>query len=86
MPHYPPTKPELVPLITALHAIAHDPEARAAWHDDAAAFADRFKLSSAQREALIRLDVPAIVAMGAHPLVPFLANMQVERLRSAARK
>jgi hypothetical protein len=27
------------------------------------------------------LDTSAIVAMGAHPLVPFLANMQVERQR-----
>jgi hypothetical protein len=25
--------------------------------------------------------MPAIAAMGAHPLVPFLANMQIERLR-----
>jgi 2,3-dihydroxyphenylpropionate 1,2-dioxygenase len=82
-PHYPATKPELVPLITALHAVAHDPVARAAWHADPAAFADRFVLQPAQREALIRLDVPAIVAMGAHPLVPFLASMQVERLRRA---
>jgi 2,3-dihydroxyphenylpropionate 1,2-dioxygenase len=84
-PHYPATKPELVPLITALHAITHDPAARTAWHSDAAAFADRFLLSTAQREALIKLDVRAIVAMGAHPLVPFLANMQIEGLRSAAR-
>jgi 2,3-dihydroxyphenylpropionate 1,2-dioxygenase len=30
---------------------------------------------------LLALDVPAMVAMGVHPLVPFLANMQVERRR-----
>jgi len=29
----------------------------------------------------IRLDLPAIVKMGAHPLVPFLAQMQIQRLR-----
>jgi 2,3-dihydroxyphenylpropionate 1,2-dioxygenase len=38
-------------------------------------------LTAAQRGALIALDTRAIVAMGAHPLVPFLANMQVERQR-----
>ena len=34
-----------------------------------------------QREALIKLDMPAIVKMGAHPLVPFLAQLQLQRLR-----
>lgn len=80
-PHYPATKPELVQLITALHALAHKQEDRTAWFADAAAFADRFTLTPDQRTALIALDVPKIVAMGAHPLVPFLANMQIERLR-----
>jgi 2,3-dihydroxyphenylpropionate 1,2-dioxygenase len=70
-----------VQLITALHAIAHQADDRAAWFADPAAFADRFTLSPGQRAALIKLDVREIVAMGAHPLVPFLANMQIERLR-----
>jgi 2,3-dihydroxyphenylpropionate 1,2-dioxygenase len=48
---------------------------------DAAAFADRFTLPPNQREALIKLDMPSIVKMGAHPLVPFLAQLQVQRLR-----
>ena len=48
---------------------------------DAAGYADRFRLTAVQRAALIALDTRAIVAMGAHPLVPFLANMQVERQR-----
>ena len=34
----------------------------------------RFKLPPDQREALVKLDMPAIVKMGAHPLVPFLAQ------------
>ena len=29
--------------------------------------------------ALVVLDVPAMVTMGVHPLVAFLANMQVQR-------
>jgi len=32
-------------------------------------------------EALIKLDMPSIVKMGAHPLVPFLAQLQMQRLR-----
>lgn len=79
--HYPSIKPELVELTEALHGLAHDAELRAAYLADAAAYADRFSLPADQREALIKLDMPVIVKMGAHPLVPFLANMQIQRLR-----
>lgn len=82
-PHYPSVKPELVQLTAALHALAHDGTARAAYIADAAAYADRFTLAPEQRRALIALDLPAIVAMGTHPLVPFLANMQVQRQRAS---
>jgi hypothetical protein len=34
-----------------------------------------------QHAALVAIDIRAIVARGVHPLVPFLANMQVERQR-----
>jgi 2,3-dihydroxyphenylpropionate 1,2-dioxygenase len=80
-PHYPSIKPELVELTVALHGLAHDGASRATFLVDAAGYADRFRLTAAQREALIALDTRGIVAMGAHPLVPFLANMQVERQR-----
>jgi hypothetical protein len=33
-------------------------------------------------KALMLLDVPAMVTMGIHPLVAFLANMQVKRERA----
>ena len=49
---------------------------------DAPAYADKFLLSPDQREALIKLDMPSIVRMGTHPLVPFLAQMQIQRLRA----
>jgi 2,3-dihydroxyphenylpropionate 1,2-dioxygenase len=81
--HYPATQPELVQLISALHALAHEPQARLAYLADPAAYADRFVLPNPQRTALIHLDVPAIVALGAHPLVPFLANMQIQQHRRA---
>jgi 2,3-dihydroxyphenylpropionate 1,2-dioxygenase len=80
-PHYPSIKPELVELTVALQGLAHDEASRTAFVADAEGYANRFRLTPAQREALIALDTRAIVAMGAHPLVPFLANMQVERLR-----
>ena len=46
----------------------------------------KFQLPPDQREALIKLDMPSIVKMGAHPLVPFLAQMQIQRLRPKSAK
>ena len=71
----------MVELTVALQGLAHDEASRAAFLADAGAYADRFRLTPTQRAALIALDTSAIVAMGAHPLVPFLAHMQVERQR-----
>jgi 2,3-dihydroxyphenylpropionate 1,2-dioxygenase len=82
--HYPAIKPELVALTSALHGLAHDAAMRTQYLADAGAFADRFQLPPEQREALIRLDLPAMVKMGAHPLVPFLAQLQFQRLRPRA--
>ncbi|MGD9840075.1 MAG: hypothetical protein AB7F72_18840 [Afipia sp.] len=79
--HYPSIKPELVELTSALHGLAHHDTDRQQFVADARAYADKFNLSGKQREALLKLDVPSIVKMGAHPLVPFLANMQIQRLR-----
>src|SRR6185437_1330179 len=79
--HYPSIKPELVELTSALHGLAHDAEMRAQYIKDAAAFADRFTLPPEQRDALIKLDLPTIVKMGAHPLVPFLAQLQMKHQR-----
>ena len=79
--HYPSIKPELAELTAALHGLAHDAAARGQYLDDAAGYAGRFQLTPQQRAALLALDTPAIVAMGGHPLVAFLANMQVERQR-----
>jgi 2,3-dihydroxyphenylpropionate 1,2-dioxygenase len=84
--NYPSIRPELVELTIALHRLAHEEASRAAFLADAAGYADRFGLTAAQREALIALDTRAIVAMGAHPLVPFLASMQVERQRRGHRR
>ncbi|HEY3910626.1 MAG TPA: hypothetical protein VGM07_12145 [Stellaceae bacterium] len=80
-PHYPSIRPELVELTAALQRLAHDDASRTAFLADPAAYAARFRLAPEQQTALLALDTRAIVAMGAHPLVPFLAKMQVERER-----
>jgi 2,3-dihydroxyphenylpropionate 1,2-dioxygenase len=80
-PHYPSIRPDLVELTVALSGLAHDQASRAAFLANGGQYADRFRLTAAQRSALIALDTSAIVAMGTHPLVPFLACMQVERDR-----
>ena len=80
--HYPSIKPELVQLTAALHGLAHNDSDRAQFIADASGYADKFKLSHEHRAALLKLEVPSIVKMGVHPLVPFLANMQIQRLRN----
>jgi 2,3-dihydroxyphenylpropionate 1,2-dioxygenase len=78
-PHYPSIKPELVELTRALHGLAHDEHERGEYLADAAAYASHFRLTPPQRAALLGLDTQALVKIGVHPLVAFLANMQVER-------
>jgi 2,3-dihydroxyphenylpropionate 1,2-dioxygenase len=80
--HYPSIKPELVQLTSALHTLAHEADQRTAYVKDPAAFADKYQLTAEQRAALIEMNMPAIVKMGTHPLVPFLANMHIQRLRN----
>ncbi len=82
--HYPTIKPELVELTTALHALAHNADKRTEYLGNPAAFADGYNLPPEQKKLLAELDVPAMVAAGVHPLVPFLANMHIQRLRKAA--
>jgi 2,3-dihydroxyphenylpropionate 1,2-dioxygenase len=79
--HYPSIKPELVELTSALHRLAHEEAARSKFVADAQSFAKDYKLTLEQQKALVTLDLETMVAMGAHPLVPFLAKMQIERLR-----
>ncbi len=82
-PHYPPTKPDLVALTQALHALAHDASARVAYAADAAQFAHSHRVAGEQGRLLIEGDFKAMVALGVHPLVPFLARMQIEREKNS---
>jgi 2,3-dihydroxyphenylpropionate 1,2-dioxygenase len=77
--HYPSIKPELVALTSALHTLAHDAQKRAEYLEDPEGYVDKFGLAPDQRAALIKIDVPTMVAMGIHPLVPFLARMHLDR-------
>jgi hypothetical protein len=43
--------------------------------------ADGFALTAEQSRALLDLDLEKMVAMRVHPLVPFLARMQIRRLK-----
>jgi 2,3-dihydroxyphenylpropionate 1,2-dioxygenase len=81
--HYPSIKPELVELTSALHSLAHEQDSRNQFVEDAGLFADRYKLTPEQRSALVALDLPGLTKMGTHPLVPFLANMHIQRMRAA---
>ncbi len=79
VPHYPETRPELVPITAALHALANDAEARKAYAADGVVFCTRFALTGEHGELLRNGRFPAIVALGVHPLVPFLARLALER-------
>ena len=83
-PHYPSTKPELVPLTAALHALANDAAARTSFAGDRTAFCTRFAMPAGHAALLVAADYPAMVALGVHPLVPFLARLALEREGHAA--
>jgi len=81
-PHYPQIDPALVALTDALHALAHEDDARQRFLADPAGYAEAAGVSGEQARALVGLDGPLIVGLGVHPLVPFIAKMQIERARA----
>jgi 2,3-dihydroxyphenylpropionate 1,2-dioxygenase len=56
---------------------------REAFLADPAAYPGGFRLAPAQHAVFVAPDIRAIVALGVHPLVAFLANMQLERQRES---
>jgi 2,3-dihydroxyphenylpropionate 1,2-dioxygenase len=81
--HYPMTSPALLPLYEALYALRMDRVARAAWLSDPSAFASGYALTPAERSALEALDEAALRGLGVHPLLGFLARLQVDLHRKA---
>jgi len=82
-PHYPSIDPALVPLTRAVHALAHDAAERKLFIGDPEAYLRKHHIEEKHAAMLLALDMNAMNATGVHPLVPFLARMQVERDRKA---
>jgi 2,3-dihydroxyphenylpropionate 1,2-dioxygenase len=80
--HYPAVAADRVALTDALHRLANDADARARFQADPEAFVRGFDLPGEQAQALAALDLPALVRLGVHPLVPFLAELQIKRQRA----
>ncbi|MPS27927.1 hypothetical protein [Pigmentiphaga sp.] len=81
-PHYPRIAPELAELTRALHGLAYDRANQHAFVADPQAYAARFELSESHRGALLNMDQLVFAEMGLHPLVGFLANMNIRHLRA----
>ncbi len=79
-PHYPHIWPERVALTDALHRLANEPDARLQFLADAGAYAAGAGLTEPEQAALRTLDQSALLKLGIHPLVPFLARLQLERM------
>jgi 2,3-dihydroxyphenylpropionate 1,2-dioxygenase len=79
--HYPPIHAKRVKLTTILYRLANDPAERAKYASDRKAYAARAGLAPDEERALAAMDQSQILALGIHPLVFFLANMQLEHER-----
>jgi 2,3-dihydroxyphenylpropionate 1,2-dioxygenase len=79
-PHYPHIRPERVALTAALHTLANDAEARRRFLGDPGGYVAALGLTDPEQAALTNLDQHALLALGIHPLVPFLARLQLERM------
>jgi 2,3-dihydroxyphenylpropionate 1,2-dioxygenase len=79
--HYPGIHPERVKLTQTLHSLANDPQDRARYLSDPAAYAAASGLTAAEKSALASLDQTELLDLGIHPLVLFLARFQIDHAR-----
>jgi 2,3-dihydroxyphenylpropionate 1,2-dioxygenase len=79
--HYPPIYPERVRLTQLLYRLANDPAERTRYLGDPRAYAAAADLARDEEIALAALDQGRILALGIHPLVFFLAHMQIDHER-----
>jgi 2,3-dihydroxyphenylpropionate 1,2-dioxygenase len=79
--HYPPIHPERVKLTALLYRLANDAAERARFLANPAAYAAATDLAPEERDALTALDQGRMLALGIHPLVFFLTQMQLEEQR-----
>jgi 2,3-dihydroxyphenylpropionate 1,2-dioxygenase len=80
--HYPAIHPERVRLTQVLHRLANDEAERRRYLNDTAGYVASAGLSSEEQEALAGLDQNAFLSLGIHPIVCFLANLQIQRQRA----
>ena len=83
-PHYPAVHPERVNLTRILHLLANDSDERKRYLSDPKTYATKAGLRGAEAKALVNLDMEDMNTLGVHPLVPFLARMQIDGERSRA--
>jgi 2,3-dihydroxyphenylpropionate 1,2-dioxygenase len=83
--HYGPFRVDRLPLLEALYALRGDGTARARFLADPSGYVDSFDLDPDEREALEQLDERRLRELGVHPLLSFLARLQVDLERSRAR-
>lgn len=76
--HYPPISAEQVQIITALYGLRSSAADRDQYLSDPQAYADRFELSPDERDALLSLDEEKFRTLAVHPLIGFLARLQVD--------
>ena len=81
-PHYPTVHPERVALTQVLHELAHDGAERARYLADPGGYAEARGLDGAEAAALVSLEADAMAALGVHPLVPFLARLEIDHERA----
>ncbi len=80
-PHYPAIAPDRLDISVALHRLANDAEERARFASDPKAYAEKLDITAAERKALLALDDHALVKLGVHPFMSFMARLQIERER-----
>ena len=83
--HYPPIHAERVKLTQTLYRLANDAAERRRFLGDPRSYAAAAGLAPDEEAALGALDQSRMLALGIHPLVFFLANMQLEHARKETR-
>lgn len=81
-PHYPPVRADRVALTGALHRLSNDAGERARYAADPQGYAAAAGLSGEEAAALAGLDMERMRALGVHPMVPFLARLQIDHERA----
>ena len=84
-PHYPAVRADRVALTRTLHLLSNDPAERTRFVADPRGYAAAAGLAADETAALASLDMERMRALGVHPMVPFLARLQIdhEKTKSA---